>query len=115
MKLKKKLKASIIEQLVALVIIIVILVAGFVIVGNITRSNSLNLKTRAMFITSNILSESIALNDTNAFYETTINGIRIEQNISNYNQTSKLKLIEIDAFAPNEKIIFKRKLVVSYE
>lgn len=109
--INSKIKASIIEQLVALVIIVSVFSGGFLLLSNALGSNNTENKVRADVLVNNALNNlllSKAYNSETFKYE----GLTIEQKVQAHKNSNSLLIVTIEAYDSKNKVISSRKRIV---
>lgn len=111
-KLTHKLKAStLIEALVAMIIIVVIYTIGLTIFINVNKANNNRLKIEAFLqledIVANTKKEARYLDET---YD--LNNMKIEKIITKYDNNNNLNLLQIKVLTKDNKLLAEHREVV---
>lgn len=106
-----RLKATILEPMFALMIILFSLTASFLIVVKAARHTNIQQQIRASAEVDRVMTETIDLQ--NYLDETTENeGLRIVKEISAYNNNKNLLVIFVAAFDNHNRLLVSRKKII---
>ena len=110
---KLKLRGSIIESMIGLLIVLFSLTAAFSIVLKVSQNQSIKQHTRARLLADKsihkICSETRFLSE-----EESVEGLTIEKKIVWYNQEQHLLEIEVKVYDNRERLLaFRRKIIIS--
>jgi len=111
-KLNNKIKAStLIETLIAMVILIIVSGIATMTFINIAHSGSNTLRIEAMIQTQNALAETIK---NNTFFDEDYSegSIMIKKRITNYSSGKNLKILEMNAYSLEGRFMYERKEII---
>ena len=111
---KYKLKGSILEPLIALMIIFFSLTAAFFVVTNMRDQNNMQQTVRAAVWAEKVLSNAVMDNDYLSA-EIEEEGLKLEKSIEWYDKERKLLQISINVFDNRSKTLVTIKKIVIYD
>ena len=111
-KLKTKIHAfTVMESMVAIVIVMIVFSISSVVILNITSSGMSREKQNAYMLVKSLRDETIL---TNRYFDETFNRneIVVEKTIVNYGNSNTLKILLISAFKNKKKLFETKELIL---
>ncbi|MGD2034793.1 MAG: hypothetical protein PVF73_07045 [Bacteroidales bacterium] len=109
--IKYKLKGSILEPLIALMIIFFSITASFFVVTNARDKINIKQTARAMVLADRVLSETLMKEDF-LDTETEEEGLRMERTIGWYDMEHGLLLVSVRVYDNKDKLIAGRQRII---
>jgi uncharacterized membrane-anchored protein YitT (DUF2179 family) len=108
--LKYRLKATILEPMIALMIILFSLTASFLIVVKAARQTNIQQEVRASAEIDTVITDALeAGNFLDGTYDN--EGIRIVKEVTKYTNNEQLMVITVSAYNNRNKLILSRRII----
>lgn len=110
--MKKITSSTLLEVIVGLVIITLSYGILFRLIVNVNKSENVMIKTNTLLLVNEIIEETKTnLNFTDESYD--FGYLLIEKKITAYEDNDKLKILHINAYNRENKIVFEKKEIIS--